>query len=121
MATNEERRAMANRLLDCSAAIIAGFGTKGFRGDILDAIGCHGADAVTAYTKLANLIYFGLTGANGEVNEAKVDRGALLALADSMERRADDFDATVGDVPMVHAGYLTEYACRIREALGMEP
>lgn len=55
-----------------------------------------------------------------ESDEAKVDRGALLALADSMERRADDFDATLGDVPMVHAGYLTAYAERIRGTLGVE-
>ena len=47
-----------------------------------------------------------------------VDRDVLLALADAMERKADDFDATVGDVPMVHAGYLTAYAARIREACG---
>lgn len=45
-------------------------------------------------------------------------RDALLALADAMERKADGFDATVGDVPMVHAGYLTAYAERIREACG---
>lgn len=47
-----------------------------------------------------------------------MDRDALLALADAMERKADDFDATVGDVPMVRAGYLTAYAERIRKALG---
>lgn len=47
-----------------------------------------------------------------------VDRDALLALADAMERKADNFDATVGDVPMVHAGYLTACAERIREACG---
>ena len=47
-----------------------------------------------------------------------VDRDALLELADVMEGKADDFDATVGDVPVVRAGYLTAYAERIREACG---
>lgn len=68
---------------------------------------------------LEDLIYPVLTEVSGGVNEANVDRDALLALADRIERKADDFDATVGDVPMVHAGYLTAYAERIREACGV--
>ena len=68
---------------------------------------------------LADLIDPGLAEAKDEVNEVNVDREALLALAEEMERKADDFDATVGDVPMVHAGYLTAYAARIREACGV--
>lgn len=47
------------------------------------------------------------------------DREAMLALADEMERKAGDWDATVGDIPMIHAGYLTAYADRIREAYGV--
>ena len=47
-----------------------------------------------------------------------VDRDALLALADEMERKASNWDVTQGDVPLVHAGYLMGYADRIREALG---
>lgn len=47
-----------------------------------------------------------------------IDRDALLALADEMERKALNWDATQGDVPLVHAGYLMGYADRIREALG---
>lgn len=49
-----------------------------------------------------------------------VDRDALLALADAMEEKADDWDVSQDDVPLVHAGYLTAYAERIRRALGVE-
>ena len=52
--------------------------------------------------------------------DTKCDREALLELADVMEGKVDDFDATVGDVPVVRAGYLTAYAECIREACGVE-
>ena len=91
-------------------------------------------DGESMFTVLADLIDPGydasatLTDTHRHVTDASatrgtsqsVDREALLALAGKMERNADDFDATVGDVPMVHAGYLTACAERIREALGEE-
>lgn len=55
---------------------------------------------------------------NMSVELHPVDRDALLALADEIERKASNWDATQGDVPLVHAGYLMGYADRIREALG---
>lgn len=50
----------------------------------------------------------------------KFDRAELLDLADEMEEKANGWDVTQGDVPLVHAGRLLGYADRIREALGME-
>lgn len=49
-----------------------------------------------------------------------IDRAALLALADAMEEKADDWDVSQDDVPLVHTGYLTAYAERIRKALGIK-
>ena len=48
-----------------------------------------------------------------------IDVKALLELADAMEEKADDWDVSQDDVPLVHAGYLTAYAERIRKALGV--
>lgn len=48
-----------------------------------------------------------------------IDRAALLELSDAMEEKADDWDVSQDDVPLVHAGYLTAYAERIRKALGV--
>lgn len=49
-----------------------------------------------------------------------IDRDALLALADEMEEKSEDWDVAQGGIPLVHAGYLPAYARRIREALGVE-
>lgn len=61
-------------------------------------------------------------GIDGACNryEPMPDVEALKALADKMEQKANGWDVTQGDVPLVHAGHLLGYADRIREALGVE-
>ena len=51
---------------------------------------------------------------------ASPDVDALLKLADAMEDKANDWDASQDGIPLIHAGYLTAYSERIRKALGVE-
>lgn len=53
--------------------------------------------------------------------ESMPDKKALMALAEKIERRANDWDSSVGDIPYVHAGRLVNYANEIREACEGEP
>ena len=124
MATDDERREVAERL-------------RSFVTDdsvYADVDACHVLYTIGLYYKAIDRIYFsGIDVARladlidpdcedgryeGVRTARPVDRDALLALADEMERKASNWDVTQGDVPLVHAGYLMGYASRIREACG---
>ena len=92
---------------------------------------CHGSSerrecVMRVFQRLADLIdpptqcpYYHSDRHHCSAYDDVVDRDALLALADAMEEKADDWDVSQDDVPLVHAGYLTAYAERIRKALGV--
>lgn len=114
MATNEERLIAASVLRYLVDAVP---GTKRW-------------DAYTAMLELENyllsvgvdhtledLVYPVLTEANGGVNGVNIDRDALLAIADDMYGRLDEYDANMhGGIYM--ANEMRKYARRIREACG---
>lgn len=129
MATDEERRVIAQKLREGAA--------KGPRlarewDEVLCEVIGYRDDEITYVSlveKLADLIdpgevIFGATLSTDCIGEAlpesldAFDRDDLLGLADEMEGKAADWDASQDGIPLVRAGYLLAYAHRIRQALG---
>lgn len=149
MATNDEKRRMAEILRGGYDVVTDSHGRFWLNGTLFGMnISSRREEVVRCgMNHLADLIDPGLAEVKSEVNEvngfgtdtkmaqdsprrleaaaaadgsvAQVDREALMLLADDMDHRAYNFDATFLDMPMVHAGYLTAYAERIREACGV--
>ena len=122
MVTNEDRRRVAERLRSSIPEDgVMGRGNSGWSLLYRTIFGhyMHNQSSGKTYSEVAGRLAELIEPAPTSSDTAPTcDRDALLALADAMERKADDFDATVGDVPMVHAGYLTAYAGRIRGLCG---
>lgn len=51
--------------------------------------------------------------------QRRIDRDALLALADEIEFAAREYAISTNDIKYVFASLLPKYASRIREALGV--
>lgn len=126
MTTDDERRDVAKRL--------RGLRPGACFNDVYEALGAYGPSpyesrclsATGLASRLADLIeppprcpHYMHTCCRTDVGGDYIDRDALLALTDEMERKASNWDVTQGDVPLVHTGYLMGYADRIREALGV--
>lgn len=112
--TDKERREVARRLRSVDMDDFSCYSAE-FEG-LYKAIGLYDGEEYAEQDwqeRLADLIE---PSCCGKCNDC--DRDALLALADEMESKAGAWDVTQGDIPLVHAGYLTLYARRIREALG---
>ena len=135
MPTDDERREVASNIME--NYVCGGLGYKvSSAHNIAMAIGMNPGllvGDIELWERLADLIDPGESGQNRDRNQDTVqnespgvqmapacDRDALLALADAMEEKADDWDVSQNDVPLVHAGYLTAYAERIRKALGIK-
>lgn len=124
MATDDERREVARRLI-CLAEDGSAYATVDAM-HVLHTIGLYYADIDRLYFRgcdvkdLADLIDPDTTTDTTKSPEltTKCDRDALLELADEMEEKSEDWDVAQGVIPLVHAGYLPAYACRIREACG---
>lgn len=122
MATDDERREVAARLRGGYDVVSDAHGRFWLNGTLfgMDITARSEERIRDGLARLADLIDPDCEDGRYEgVRTARpVDRDALLALADEMERKASNWDVTQGDVPLVHAGYLMGYASRIREACG---
>ena len=104
MPTDDERRRVAERL----RSLAGGYVTIG---EMEDALGiCLSSPIVDLERDARDLHRL------ADLIEPSCDREALLALADKMEEKSEDWDVAQGGIPLVHAGYLPAYARRIREA-----
>ena len=106
--TDDERRHVATKL----RSLAGGYVTIG---EIEDALGiCMSSPIVDLERDARDLHRL------ADLIEPTCDHEALLKLADAMEDKANDWDASQDGIPLIHAGYLTAYSERIRKALGVE-
>lgn len=111
MPTNEERKRVADALMFLT--LRPSLGERGEHADLCRACGCEGATWRDLFLCLADLIdpgkgQNGPDASTGAGRGTRVDRGALMALADKLSMEGMD-------------GYFmppSEYARRIREACG---